>query len=205
MSALQPSPSVFWFPPSCWACLRAWGFQSPHSPFEWLLQAYSSFKDQSTLQANILPSGIFSNSSSNLSLISYMLPVLILCIIQHHRWTYERINSSKIKMRLSHPLLQVQLWVCELRKSHAEVEKAIRCFVWVFFLSSIQFSRSVMSDSLRPHGLQHTRLPCPSPTPGACSNSHPSSWWCHPTISSSVVPFSSCLQSFPASGSFPMS
>ena len=54
------------------------------------------------------------------------------------------------------------------------------------------------------HRLQHTRLPCPSPTPGACSNSYPSSWWCHPTISSSIVPFS-CLQSFPASGSFHMS
>ena len=72
-------------------------------------------------------------------------------------------------------------------------------------LSSVQFSRSVMSDSLRPHGRQHTRLTCPSPTPGACSNSRPSSQWCHPTISSSVVLFSSCLQSFPASGSFPMS
>ena len=56
-----------------------------------------------------------------------------------------------------------------------------------------------------PHGLQHARLPCPSPTPKACSNSCPSSWWCHPTISSSVAPFSSCLQSFPASGSFSMS
>ena len=64
---------------------------------------------------------------------------------------------------------------------------------------------SLVSDPLRPHGLQHTRLPCPSATPGACSNSYPSSWWCHPSISSSVVPFSSCLQSFPASGSFPMS
>ena len=62
-----------------------------------------------------------------------------------------------------------------------------------------------LSDSLRPHGLQHARLPCPSPTPGACSNSCPSCWWYHPTISSSVVPFSSCLQSFPASGSFLMS
>ena len=68
-----------------------------------------------------------------------------------------------------------------------------------------QFSCSVMSDSLRPHGLQHARLPCPLPTTRACSNSCPSSQWCHPTISSSVVPFSSCLQSFPASGSFPMS
>ena len=66
----------------------------------------------------------------------------------------------------------------------------------------IQFSHSVMSNSLRPHELQHARLPCPSPTPRACSNSCPSSWWCHPTISSSVVPFSSYLQYVPASGSF---
>ena len=67
------------------------------------------------------------------------------------------------------------------------------------------FSRSLMSDSLQPHGLQHTRLPCPSPSPRACSNSCPLSQWCHPTISSSVIPFSSHLQSFPASGSFLMS
>ena len=66
---------------------------------------------------------------------------------------------------------------------------------------SVQSSRSVMCNSLRPHGLQHARFPCP----GACSNSCPWSWWCHPTISSSVVPFSSHLQSFPASGSFPRS
>ena len=71
--------------------------------------------------------------------------------------------------------------------------------------SSVQFSCSVMSNSLRLHGLQHSRPPCPSPTPGVYSNSCPLSQWCHPTISSSVVPFSSCLQSFPASGSFPMS
>ena len=69
-------------------------------------------------------------------------------------------------------------------------------------LQSVHFSHSVVSNSLQPHGLQHARLPCPSPTPGACSNSCPSSCWCHPTISSSVVPFSSCLQSFPESGSF---
>ena len=66
-------------------------------------------------------------------------------------------------------------------------------------------SLSVMSDSLQPRELQHTRLPCPSPTLGVCSNSCPWSRWCHPIISSSVVPFSSCPQSFPASGSFPMS
>ena len=69
--------------------------------------------------------------------------------------------------------------------------------------SSVQFSHSVMSDSLRPHESQHARPPCP--TPGIYSNSCPLSWWCHPAISSSVVPFSSCPQSLPASGSFPMS
>ena len=71
--------------------------------------------------------------------------------------------------------------------------------------SSVQFSHSVMSDSFRPHESQHARPPCPSPTPGAHSNSCPSSWRCHPAISSSVVPFSSCPQSLPASGSFPIS
>ena len=71
-------------------------------------------------------------------------------------------------------------------------------------LTSVQFSRSVVSDSLRSHGLQHMRLPCPSPTPGVCSNSCPLNQWCHPTILSSVVPFS-YLQSCPASGSFLMS
>ena len=71
--------------------------------------------------------------------------------------------------------------------------------------SSVQFSRSVVSDSLRPRELQHARPPCPSPTPGVYSNSCPLSQWCHITISSSVVPFSSCPQSLPASGSFPMS
>ena len=75
----------------------------------------------------------------------------------------------------------------------------------VFIISpSVRFSHSVMSDSLWTHGLQHARLPCPSLTPRACSNSCPWSWWCHLTISSSVVPFSSCLKSFPASGSFQM-
>ena len=71
--------------------------------------------------------------------------------------------------------------------------------------SSVQFSRSVVSDSSQPHGPQHARPPSPSPTPRVYSNSSPFSQWCHPTISSSVIPFSSCLQSFPASGSFPMS
>ena len=70
--------------------------------------------------------------------------------------------------------------------------------------SSVQFRCSVMSNSLRPHESQHARPPCPSPTPGVYSNSCPSSWWCHPAISSSLIPFSSCPQSLPASGSFSM-
>ena len=89
------------------------------------------------------------------------------------------------------------------------------CLLWNQFLApntlritakdSVQFSLSVVSDSLRPHESQDARLPCPSPTPGVHSDSHPSSQWCYPAISSSVVPFSSCPQSLPASGSFPVS
>ena len=74
-----------------------------------------------------------------------------------------------------------------------------------FTVESVQFSCSVMSSSLQPHGLQHTRPPCPSPTPRVYSHSCPLSWWCHPTISSSVIPFSSCSQFFSASGCFQMS
>ena len=99
---------------------------------------------------------------------------------------------------------------CHLRGSSQPRDKSCICCIgrqilyhWV--TSSDQFSHSVVSDSLQPHGLQHARLHCPSPTPRACSNSCSSSRWCHPTISSSVMSFSSCLQSFPASGSFPRS
>jgi len=81
--------------------------------------------------------------------------------------------------------------------------KAVYCHLVYLNYMQIQFIHSVVSNSLWPHGLQHTRLPYPSPTPRAYSNSCPLSRWCHPTISSSVVPFSSCLQSFPASGSLP--
>ena len=76
---------------------------------------------------------------------------------------------------------------------------------WLIKSNSVQFRRSVVSNSLRPHGLQHARPPCPLPTPRVYSNSCPLSQWCHPTISSSVVPFSSCPQSFPASGPFQIS
>ena len=92
----------------------------------------------------------------------------------------------------------------ELHNFHQQIP-SLHVKVILLLVTSVQFSNSVVSNSFQPHGLQHTRLPCPSPTPGAYSNSYPLIWWCHPTFSSSVVPFSSCLQPFPASGSFPMS
>ena len=84
-------------------------------------------------------------------------------------------------------------------------KKNVSLSKYIYQFSSVQFSHSIVSDSLWPQGLQHTRLPCASPTPGAYLNSCPSSQWCHPSNSSSVVLFSSHLQSFPASGSFLMS
>ena len=95
------------------------------------------------------------------------------------------------------PRMAKQLWERRTKSDWSDTNKV--------HFSSVQFSHSVMSDSLRPHGLRHARPPCPSPTPGVYPNSHPLSRWCHPAISSSVVPFSSCLQSSPASGSFQMS
>ena len=92
---------------------------------------------------------------------------------------------------------------CKIDERHQSIDS--RKLVNPMENPSLPFSCSVVSDSLRPYGLQHTRPPCPSPSPEVYSNSCPLSQWCHPTISSSVVPFSSCLQSFPASGSFPMS
>ena len=88
--------------------------------------------------------------------------------------------------------------LCDVYSTHALLEVLTSS-------GSVQFSRSVVSDSLRPHELQHTRPPCPSPTPGVHPDSRPSSQWCHPAILSSVVPFSSCPQSLPASESFPTS
>ena len=92
------------------------------------------------------------------------------------------------------------------RREQERVQRGKQLSIRIFMEgSSVQFSCSVMFNSLRPHEPQHTRPPCPSPTPRVYPNSCPLSPWCHPTISSSIVPFSSCLQSFPASGSFQMS
>ena len=106
-------------------------------------------------------------------------------------WSLSHVSSMELWVKLN------GIWLLTRNSSRPNFK--------VGQFSSVQFSRSVVSNSLRPHGLQHTRPPCPSPTPKAYSNSCPLSRWCLPTISSSVVPFSSRLQSFPASGSFPMS
>ena len=94
-------------------------------------------------------------------------------------------------------------------KTPKKKKKTPLCLIlWYYLIStctSVQFGHSVVSDSLQPHESQHTRPPCPSPTPRVYSNSCPSSRWCHPAISSSVIPFSFCPQSLPASESFPMS
>ena len=109
-------------------------------------------------------------------------------------WTHKNIYMHA----LSHPSL-CTLWTIGLYI----LSSVFRIKIFSKYL--LLFSRSVIPDSLQPHGLQHARLPCPLPTPRAGSNWCPLSRWCHQTISSSVVPFSSCLQSFPASGSFLMS
>ena len=89
--------------------------------------------------------------------------------------------------------------------THTHIWMIMHTHMYIHIISSVQFSHSVMPNSLQPHGLQHARLPCPWPMPRACSNSCPSVGWCHPTVSSSVIPFSSCLHLCPATGSFPMS
>ena len=94
-----------------------------------------------------------------------------------------------------------ELWLIGTLHKHT----LLPYIITMYFICSVSFSCSDMSDFLGTHKLQHASLPCPSPTPGACSTSCPLRWLCHSTISSSVVPFSSCLQSFPASGSFPVS
>ena len=99
------------------------------------------------------------------------------------------------------------MWFCTCSNTQASTKQpsCMPVYTHIYEFSSVQFGCSVMSSSLWPHGPQHTRLSCPSPAPGICSNSHPSSWWYQSTISSFVVPFSSCPQSFSASGSFQMS
>ena len=97
------------------------------------------------------------------------------------------------------------MWTWHSQQLKTFLIRMMEMLTKVLFLLSVQFSRSVVSNSLWPHEPQHARPPCPSPTPGVHPNPCPLSWWCHPTTSSSVIPFSSCPQSFPGSGSFHMS
>ena len=113
-------------------------------------------------------------------------------------WLQEKVMQSQ-EFFIDFP--QVHYW---MKKSEVRGGERIGLLRNTQF-SSVQFSRSVVSDSLQPHESQHARPPCPSPTPGVYSNSCPSTRWCHPAIWSSVIPFSSCPQSLPASGSFQMS
>ena len=127
-------------------------------------------------------------------------------------WVLLHINMNGPQLCMCSPILNhpptilpnLYLWVIPKHQLWHPAS-CIKLVLHIFQFSSVQFSRLFMSYSLQSHGLQHVRLPCPSPTPGACSDLCALSWWCHPTISSSVIPFSSHLQSFPASGSFPMS
>ena len=119
------------------------------------------------------------------------------CFKHFYIWT-----KIVLIIQLSPKVMLCLKWLHLCKKFEWKV--CLHYFILFFIISSVQFSCSIVSKSLQPHGLQHARLPCPSPTPRACSDLRPSSQWCHPTISSSVVPFS-CLQSFPASRSFLMS
>ena len=115
-------------------------------------------------------------------------------------------HSSTPKMKYSGINLTKYIWDLYERNYETLMEEIEELNKWgdISRVHVLLFSHTVMSDSLGPHGLHHTRLPCLLPSPGACSNSCLLSPWCHPTILSSIVPFSSCLQPFPASGSFPM-
>ena len=123
--------------------------------------------------------------------------------VSHHYAAYKLWVKLHLRLKLTFGILN-DLVIGTKQRNCILMRKILLLFESTDMVS-VLFSHSVMSESLQPHGLQHARPPCPSPTPGVHSNSCPSSQWCHPTISSSVISFSSCLWSFPASGSFQMS
>ena len=120
----------------------------------------------------------------------------------NRRWVARKNDMSAVTVGTISFKCCLKLASFGLEIRHIPVQEILHIY---FTRVSVQFSHSVVSDSLRPHESQHARPPCPSPIPGVHSDSHPSSQWCHPAISSSAVPFSSCPQSLPASESFPMS
>ena len=198
--------------------------------FQWV-SSYIRWPKYCSFSFNISPSsehpGLISFRMDWLDLL--IVQGTLKSLLQHHSSKASILwHSAFFIVQLSHPYVTTGKTIALIRQTF--VDKVMSLFfnklsmlviaflprskhlliLWqqspsAVIFSPIQFSRSVVSDSLRPLESQHTRPPCPSPTPGVYSNSCPSSWWCHPAISSSVVPFSSCPQSLPASGSFPMS
>ena len=143
-----------------------------------------------------------------------------LSVLLYVLWGYIAVTYTKFMTVISFCIITqyfLFLWIFSVLLHFICLKNYYYCFVFISFLyfwlfwvvyiqfSSVQFSHSVLSDSLWPHEPQHARPPCPSPVPGVHPNPRLSSGWCHPTVSSSVVPFSSCPQSFPSLGSFPMS
>ena len=168
------------------------------------------------LDLNVILLKLFFNLNNTLKQI--MTDTFILMILRHKgiKWCSRAIwqelgKDLSSSMRLHWAYCRESYDFFQLQE---RIQPRLNKWEWIYSLrplrgrdsfSSVQFSHSVMSNSLWPHELQHTRPPCPSPTPGVYSNSCPSSWWCDPAVSSSVVPFFSCPQSLPASGSFPLS
>ena len=161
--------------------------------------------EPASLTSSALAGGFFTTNAAWETQWKILTTIKIWKEVQYHYRKLASWNESQIQLTIFHPLSvqDQQIW------KHIAVTRVCRspytCTDSLDDLSSVQFSCSVVSDSLRPHESQHARPPCPSPTPGVDANSCPSSRWCHPAISSSVVPFSSCLQSLSASGTFPMS
>ena len=141
-----------------------------------------------------------------MSLLSFLSALYISNITLYHMCGYQTCSTiPNAAFSLCWWFLLLKSFLVWCIESLFSTPKLIQCYIRLY-LSSVQFSsvQSLSPDSLSPHGLQDARLPWPSPTSGAYWNSCPSNWWCHSTISSSVIPFSSCLQSFSALGSFPI-
>ena len=224
-----PSPSL-----TTWACSNSWPLSWwYHSTISSSVAPFSSCPQSFPGSGSFPMSWLFPSGGQSIRASASVLPMNIqgwfplgliglICLLSKE---LSRVFSSTNIQ--NHQFFDTQPSLVQLSLLYMITEKTIGLTVWTFVdkvmlllfnmlswfviafsskkVSSVQFSHSIMSNSLWPHVLQHARFPCPPPTPRACSNSCPLRWWCHPTISSSVIPFSSCLQSFPVSGSLLMS